>query len=78
MEIFFNRLICNRLYEFFIENELISSSQSGINPGDSGINQLLSTHNIYRYFDNGFENRGVFVDNLRLLTKFDIKVLFIS
>ena len=38
----FERLLYNRLYEYFIENELISSSQSGFKPGDSCINQLLS------------------------------------
>ena len=57
------RLLHNRLYEYFIENELISSSQSGFRPGDSCINQLLSiTHDIYRSFDNGFEVRGVYLD----------------
>ena len=52
----FERLVYNRLYEYFIENELISSSQSGFKPGDSCINQLLSiTYDIYQSFDNGFE-----------------------
>ena len=51
------------MYEYFIEDELISSSQSGFKPGDSIINQLLSiTHNIYQSFDNGFEVMGVFLD----------------
>ena len=51
------------MYEYFIENELISSSQSGFKPGDSCINQLLSiTHDIYQSFDNGFEVRVVFLD----------------
>ena len=53
----------NRLYEYFIENELISSSQSEYKPGDSCINQLLSiAHDMYQSFDNGFEIRGVFHD----------------
>ena len=38
----FERLMYNRLYEYFTENELISSSQSGFKPGGSCINQLLS------------------------------------
>ena len=43
----FERLIYNRLFEFFIENELISSNQSGFKHGDSCVNQLLSiTHEI--------------------------------
>ena len=51
------------MYEYFIENELISSSQPGFKPGDSCINQLLSiTHDIYQSLDNGFEVRVVFLD----------------
>ena len=59
----FERLIYNSLFEIFIANELISSSQSGFKPGDSCINQLLFvTHEIYKSFDNGYEVRGVFLD----------------
>ena len=51
------------MFKFFIENELISPSQSGFKPGDSGANQLLAiTHEIYKSFDKGFEVRGVFLD----------------
>ena len=58
------------MYEYFIENELISSSQSGFKPGDSCINQLLSiTHDIYQSFDNGFEVRGVFLDISKAFNK---------
>ena len=57
------RLIFNEMFGFLIENNLISSNQSGFKPGDSCINQLLSiTHKIYKSFDNGFEVRGVFLD----------------
>ena len=53
----------NRLYDYFIENELISSSQSNFKPGDSCISPLLSiTHDIYQSFDDGFEVRGVFLN----------------
>ena len=48
---------------FFIENKLILSNQSGFKPGDSCINQLLSvTHEIYESFDVGLEIRSVFLD----------------
>ena len=48
----FERLIFNEMFEFFIENDLISQHQSGFKPGDSCINQLLSiTHEIYQSFD---------------------------
>ena len=50
------RLMFNEMFEFFIENKLISSSQSGFKPGDSCINQLLSiTHEVYSSFDKGLE-----------------------
>ena len=43
----FEKLIFNEMFKFFIENDLISSNQSGFKPGDSCINQLLSiTHDI--------------------------------
>ena len=51
------------MFSFFIENDLISQNQSGFQPGDSCINQLLSiTHEIYKSFDDGWEVRGVFLD----------------
>ena len=59
----FERLIYNNLFEYFIENDLISQNQSGFKPGDSCLNQLISiTHEIYRSFDVGLEVRGVFLD----------------
>ena len=51
------------MFEFFIKNKLITTSLSGVKPGDSWISQLLSiTHCIYISFDNGYEVRGVFLD----------------
>ena len=35
------RIIYNKIFEFFSENELISHNQSGFRPGDSCINQLV-------------------------------------
>ena len=59
----FQRLIYNSLFEYFIENDLISPDQSGFKPGDSCTNQLISiTHKIYQSFDDGFEVRSVFLD----------------
>ena len=44
------------MFNFFIENKLTSSNQSGFKPGDSCINQLLSiTYEIYKSFDVGFD-----------------------
>ena len=59
----FERLIFNELFNFLLENNLISPNQSGFKPGDSCINQLLSiTHEIYSSFDEGLGVRSIFLD----------------
>ena len=59
----FERLLYDKMFEFFIENNLISKNQSGFRPGDSCINQILSiTHEIYQSFDDSLEVRAVFLD----------------
>ena len=64
-EKFFERVIYNNLFEYFIENDLTSQNQSGFKPGNSCINQLISiTHEIYLSFDKKFELRGVFLYSL--------------
>ena len=50
------------MFEFFIENNLTSKSQSGFRPGDSCINQLLSMTEIYQSFDDSLEVRAIFLD----------------
>ena len=71
----FERLICNEMFTFFTENNLISPNQSGFRPGDSCVDQLLVvTHEIYKSFDEGFEVRGVFLDtSLKLSIRNDMK-----
>ena len=57
------RSMFNEMFNFFIENELISSNRSGFKLGDSCVNQLVSiTHEIYKSFDESHEVRGVFLD----------------
>ena len=57
------RLLYNSMFNFFMENDLISQNQSGFKTGDSCVNQLLSiTHDIYKAFDDGYEVRAVFLD----------------
>ena len=59
----FERLIDNSLFEYFIQNDLISPYQSGFKPGNSCTNQLIFiTHEIYQSFDGGFEVRSVVLD----------------
>ena len=63
MERFYERLIYNSLFEYFIENDLISPNQTGFKPGDSCTNQVISImHEMYQSFDDGFEVRGDFLD----------------
>lgn len=63
--------ICRKLFEkvlfnvfrFFLENNLINQKQSGLNPSDSCINQLLSiTCGIYKSFHDGFEVSSFYLD----------------
>ena len=51
------------MFEFFIQNNLITPKHPGFKTGDSCINQLISiTHKIYKSFDDGCEVQGVFLD----------------
>ena len=60
----------NEMFEFFVENKLISSSQCDFKPGDYCINQLLSiTHEIYSSFDECLEIRSVLLDISRAFDK---------
>ena len=64
------RLIYNRMFDFFTENELTSHNQSGFKPGDSCSSQLLCIiHDIYQSLDDILETRGVFRDILKVFHK---------
>ena len=44
------------MFNYFYANKLVSKNQSGFQPGDSCINQLLSiTHETFTSFDNALE-----------------------
>ena len=56
-----DRLLYDTMFEFFIENNLISDHQSSFKLGDSCVSQLLSIiHEIYQSFDDNLEVRAVF------------------
>ena len=60
-----NVLIFNSLFNYFIENNLLSPHRSGFIPGNSCVQQLISvTHDIHNAFDYtpSLEVRGVFLD----------------
>ena len=72
----FERLLYDRMLEFFIENNLISKNQSGFRPVDSCINQFLSiTHEIYQSFDDDLEVRAAFLDISKAFDKVSHKGL---
>ena len=63
-------IIYSKVFTYFIENNLISESQSGFKPGDSCINQLLAiTHEIFSSFDANYKSRGVFLDISKVFDK---------
>ena len=59
----FEQLIYNKMFEFFIDNDLILQYQSGFKTTDSCVNQLyLITHDIYKSFDAGLKAITVFFE----------------
>ena len=64
----FERLICNSLYNYFIQNKLFTECQSGFVPCDSCVPQLPSIiHEIYNSlnYNPSVDIRGVFLDILK-------------
>ena len=65
----FEGLIFNEMLRFFVDNKLITMSQSIFKPDDFWINQLFSiTDKIYKPIEYGLEVRSVFLD---ISTAFD-------
>ena len=57
-------IICNTMFTYFIEKNLIFENQSGIRSGDSCINKLLAithTHEVFSSFDDNYEVKEVFL-----------------
>ena len=66
----FERLIYNALFKHVSDNNLISSNQSSLKPGESCINQVIAiTHEIFKGFDDGLEIRRVFLDISKAFNK---------
>lgn len=58
----FERLIFNKMFKFFVDNDLTSPYQSRFKPGDPGNQVFFVTHEIYSPFDDRLEIKSVFVD----------------
>ena len=68
----FERILFKNLYNFLVQNNLITKNQSGFRPGDSCVNQLLSlTDEIHQAFHhkNCLEVRAVFLDMSKAFDK---------
>ena len=60
------RLIYNKMFDLFTENELIYQNQSSFLSGNSCVNQLLCvTRNIYQLHDDSLKTRDTFLDILK-------------
>ena len=61
----FEKVMFDAIYEYLCVNQLLTPNQSGFQPGNSTVNQLLSiTHQIYSAFEEfpSRETRAVFLD----------------
>ena len=56
--------------KFFMENDLISSNQSGDKPRGPSVNQLLSiAHEIFKSLSCGYDVGCIFLDNSKAFDK---------
>ena len=63
-------LLYSSMFDFLLQNNLITPNQFGFSTGESCINQLIYiTHEIYKSFNDGCEVRGVFLDISKIFDK---------
>ena len=68
----FEKVLFDLLYDYFIQNQLLTPCQSGFIKGDSCVNQLLSiTHHIHKNMDANpsIETIGMFLDMSKAFDK---------
>ena len=68
----FGKVLFDFLYDYFIQNQLLTPCQSGFIKGDSCVNQLLSmTHDIHKNMDSNppIDTIGVFLDMSKAFDK---------
>ena len=66
----FEIILYNDMYEFFAENNLISPNQSGFKPGDSCINQLLSSIHDHQGLLHKLKQNGILGKMVDIITDF--------
>ena len=73
IEIFLEKLMFNRIYKFYSDNNLIYSLKVAFRQQDSTVHALISlTESIRKNLDEGNPGCGIFVD---LLKAFDTDIL---
>ena len=68
----FEKIVFEQLYSYLNSNDLITSNQSGLRPGDSTTNQLVFlTNEIHECFEheNSIEVRAIFLDIYKAFDK---------
>lgn len=71
----FKKIVFNRVYNFLLEERLLSPSKSGFRPSESYVNQFLAlTHEIFQAFTCylSLEIMSVFLEISKTLNKFGI------
>ena len=67
---FLEKLKFSGMCKFFMENDLISSNQSGDKPGGPSVNQLLFiAHEIFKSLSCGYDVRCIVLDNSKAFDK---------
>ena len=69
----FEKVVCNRIYNFLLNERLLNPNQFGVRPSDSCINYLLAfTHKIFESFvcNPSLEVKSVFLDIFKANYKF--------
>jgi len=66
----FEKILFAKMYNYFIENDLITKNQSGFRPNDSVTNQLISlVESIHSSLDINLDVRSVFLDMSKAFDK---------
>ena len=63
------------MFKHFLDNNCISSDQSGFKPGDSCINLLVAITHVFKGFDDGLEVRGGVLYISKAFDKVLLKIL---
>ena len=72
----FEKVIWNKIVEFFQENDLFNKSQHGFTIGRSCLSQLLAYHDkILSILENGLNVDTVYLDFAKALTKVDHRIM---